>query len=171
MFRDKCCEFGILLKTHGVKGELLLKTVFEISENYNLAGAIFIEIDRLLVPFFIEEYTVASNQTIIVKIADINDKNKALKFVDCKIFILNDKKSKNKHNFSNSDLIGYTVNNQDGIEVGKISNFMDIPSNFLVCINYNNKEILIPFNEKLIVDFDKNKKIIILNIEEGLFNL
>ena len=79
--------------------------------------------------------------------------------------------AKNKHNFSNADLIGYTVNNQDGIEVGKISNFMDIPSNFLVCINYNNKEILIPFNEKLIVDFDKNKKIIILNIEEGLFNL
>lgn len=171
MFRNKCCEFGIFIKTHGIKGELLLKTVFDISENYNLAESIFIEIDGLLVPFFIEEYTIASNQTIIVKVADISDKNKALKFIDCKIFILNNRKQKNKYIFSNSDLIGYNVINQEGVEIGEIADIMDIPGNFLVCINYRNKEILIPFNESLIIDFDINKKQVILKIEEGLFNL
>ncbi|OFX39430.1 MAG: 16S rRNA processing protein RimM [Bacteroidetes bacterium GWA2_32_17] len=171
MFRDKCCEFGILLKTHGVKGELLLKTVFEISENYNLAETIFIEIDRLLVPFFIEEYTIASNQTIIVKITDISDKNKALKFINCKVYIKGNKKQKNKFNFSNSDLIGYTVNNQDGKKVGKIINFMDIPGNFIICVNYMNKEILIPFNEHLLIDFNKKKEQITLKIENGLMDL
>lgn len=171
MFRNKCCEFGILLKTHGVKGELLLKTVFEISENYNLTGAIFIEIDGLLVPFFIEEYTIASNQTIIVKITDLNDKNKALKFIDCKVYIEGIKKQKNKYNFSNSDLIGFTVINQDDKKVGKITDFMDIPGNFLICVEYSSKEILIPFNELLIIDFDTNNKQVTLKIEKGLFNL
>ncbi len=171
MFRNKCREFGIVLKTHGVKGELLIKTTFEVSDNYKLAESIFIKIDGLLVPFFIEEYSISNQEAIIIKLSDIDNKNKALKFVDCKIFVEGLKLSSKKFDFSNSDLIGFTVINEDDKKIGKITDFMDIPENFLIYVKYQNKEILIPFNEFVLIDFNKKKKQIILKIEKGLFEL
>lgn len=171
MFREKCREFGIVLKTHGVKGELLIKTVFEISEEYELAESIFLEIEGLLVPFFIEEYTVSSNQTIIVKLSCIDNKNKAIRFVDCNVFIEKTKSKTPKAEFSTSDLIGFTVLNQDGKNLGKIIDFMDIPGNFLITVMYGNKEILVPFNEHVLIDFNKSKKQVILDVQEGLVDL
>lgn len=171
MFRSKCREFGIILKTHGVKGELLIKTAFEISDEYNLAESIFIEIGGLLVPFFIEEFSISNQEAIIIKLIDINNKNKALNFVDCKVFVEGLNKPSKKLNFSNSDLVGFTVINQDNKKIGNITDFMDIPGNFLIYVNYQNKEILIPFNEFVLIDFNKKKKQIILNIEKGLMDL
>lgn len=171
MFRDKCREFGIVLKTHGVKGELLIKTAFEISDEYNLAESIFIEIDGILVPFFIEEFSISNEEAIIIKLADVSSKNKALEFVDCKVYVEGLKKSSKKLSFSNSDLIGFTVLNQDNKKIGNITDFMNIPGNFLIYVKYQNKEILIPFNEFVLIDFNKKKKQIILNIEKGLMDL
>ncbi|MBI5539852.1 MAG: 16S rRNA processing protein RimM [Bacteroidia bacterium] len=171
MFREKCREFGIVLKTHGVKGELLIKTVFEISDSYELAESIFLEIEGLLVPFFIEEYTVSSNQTIIVKLSFIDNKNKAVRFVDCNVFIEKNKSKAPKVEFSTSDLIGFSVLNQDGVNLGKIIDFMDIPGNFLVTVMFGNKEILIPFNEHVLIDFNKSKKQITLDVQDGLVDL
>lgn len=171
MFREKCREFGIVLKTHGVKGELLIKTVFEISERYELAESIFLEIEGLLVPFFIEEYTVSSNQTIIVKLSFIDNKNKAIRFVDCNVFIEKTKSKTPKAEFSTSDLIGFTVLNQDGKNLGKIIDFMDIPGNFLITVMFGNKEILVPFNEHVLIDFNKSKKQVVLDVQEGLVDL
>ncbi|PIP53997.1 MAG: 16S rRNA processing protein RimM [Bacteroidetes bacterium CG23_combo_of_CG06-09_8_20_14_all_32_9] len=171
MFREKCREFGIVLKTHGVKGELLLKTVFEISDNYNLAGAIFIEIDGLLVPFFLEEYTLSSSQTIIVKLSGIDNKNKALHFVDCKVFVENLKANKVKSDFSTSNLVGFSVIDQNGTNLGKIFNIMDIPGNFLVTVMSGKKEILLPFNEHVLIKFNRLRKQIVLNVLPGLTDL
>ena len=171
MFREKCREFGIVLKTHGVKGELLIKTVFEISDNYELAESIFLEIEGLLVPFFIEEYTVSSNQTIIIKLSDVDNKNKAIRFVDCNTFIEKSKSKTQKVEFSTSDLIGFTVLDQDEKNLGKIIDFMDIPGNFLITVMFGNKEILIPFNEHVLIDFNKSKKQVILDVQDGLIDL
>ena len=160
-----------MLKTHGVKGELLIKTVFEISDNYELAELIFLEIEGLLVPFFIEEYTVSSNHTIITKLSDVDNKNKAVRFVDCNVFIEITKLKTQKVEFSASDLIGFSVLNQDGKNLGKIIDFMDIPGNFLITVMFGNKEILVPFNEHVLIDFNKPKKQVTLDIQEGLVDL
>jgi 16S rRNA processing protein RimM len=171
MFREKCQEFGIVLKPHGVKGELLVKTNFQLPEQFEIAESIFLEIEGLLVPFFIEEYTVSSSESLILKLADINDKNKTLRFIDCKVFIECKGKYKTK-NFSNTDeIIGYTLENQDGKNYGVITGIVDIPGNMLLTVTFNKKEILIPFHEQLFIKIDKRKKVISMLINPGLIDL
>ena len=124
-----------------------------------------------MVPFFIEEYTVSSNQTIIIKLSEIDNKNKAVRFIDCNVFIEKSKSKAQKVEFSTSDLIGFSVLNQDGNNLGKIIDFMDIPGNLLITVMFGNKEILIPFNEHVLIDFNKSKKQVILDVQEGLVDL
>ena len=170
MFREKCCEFGIVLKTHGVKGEILVKTAFEIPVKFKIPGSIFFEIEGLLVPFFIEEYVIQNEEIVQLKLFDIDNKNKALRFIDTTVFIeefvFNSKKQA-----SPATVIGYELLDQDGELIGSITGMMDIPENFLLTVSFNNQEILVPFNEHVLIDIDKKKKRVVLNIPPGLKEL
>jgi 16S rRNA processing protein RimM len=170
MFRETCQEFGIVLKPHGVKGELLVKTNFQLPEQFELTESIFLEIEGLLVPFFIEEYTISSTESIIIKLTDINDKNKTLRFIDCKVFI-KDEKNQIVSFSTTSEIIGYSIIDQDGKRMGTVKGIEDIPGNLLLIIVYKEKEILIPFHEQLIIKIDKRKKILTIEINPGLIDL
>jgi len=171
MFREKCREFGIVLKPHGVKGELLVKTNFLLPEPFEITDSIFLEIEGLLVPFFVEEYSVASTESLIIKLADINDKNKALRFIGCNVFIESDGKDKAKNFSGITEIIGYTIEDQDGKKLGIVSGIEDIPGNLLLNVTYKKKEILIPFHEQLLIKIDKRKKVISMIINPGLIDL
>lgn len=172
MFREKCREFGIVLKPHGVKGELMIKTAFQLPDHFELTESIFFEIEGLLVPFFIEEYTISSSETVIIKLEGLSDKNKSIRFIDCKVFIEKTKKnSAGKTPFDALSFIGFSVINQDRQKLGLVNNIMDIPGNFLLSVLHGESEILIPFNEELLINIDKKKKLIQLKIHPGLLDL
>lgn len=169
MFREKCREFGIVLKPHGVKGELLVKTNFQLSEHFELTESVFLEIEGLLVPFFVEEYTISSTESLTIKLADIDNKNKTLRFIDCRLFIEDDGKKNTKAD--STGIIGYTLEDQDGKRLGIVSGIEDIPGNLLLSVIYNKKEILIPFHEQLVIKIDKRKRIISMEVNQGLIDL
>ena len=170
MFREKSREFGTVLKTHGVKGELLIKTDFQIPERFKIPGSIFFEIEGLLVPFFIEELNILDDYIIQVKIFDLNDKTKAQRFLEHKVFIedfvFNSSKIKEP-----ATVIGFDLADQEGELVGKITGMMDIPGNFLLTVGEGKDELLIPFNEHVLIDIDKKKKLVKVNIPPGLTEL
>lgn len=160
-----------MLKPHGVKGELLVKTKFQLSEHFEITESIFFEIEGLLVPFFVEEYSISSTESLIIKLADINDKNKTLRFVDCKVFIEGNVKEEAKNYSDNNEIIGYTIEDQDRKQLGIVSGIEDIPGNLLLKVMCKKKEILIPFHEQLIIKIDKRKKVISMVINPGLIDL
>lgn len=170
MFREKCCEFGLVLKTHGVKGELIVKTVFHLSRKLKIPGSIFFEIEGLLVPFFIEEYVIQNEDIIQLKLFDINNKTDALRFLNCKVFIGEFVFSLKKQ-ADPSAITGFDIYNQDDECIGKITGIMDIPGNFLLTVSYKDREILVPFNEYVLIDIDKKRKKIKVNIPQGLIEL
>jgi len=54
MKKDDHYLLGSLLKTSGIKGEILLKFINDCLEEIQELESIFIDVDNKLVPFFIE---------------------------------------------------------------------------------------------------------------------
>ena len=55
--------------------------------------------------------------------------------------------------------------------MGLIEDVREYPQQFLASIQYQEKEVLIPLNEAFIVEIDKTKKLLILDLPDGLLEL
>jgi len=155
MLFDNCLEIGVIIKTNGVNGEVLVQSSFELKENYKLKESVFFEIEGLLVPFFVEYFNVIRNDCLLLKVKGINNKNKAITFTNCKVFIESNQKKQPR--FIKNNLVGYKVYNQDDVFIGEVTSYIDIPENFLICVNYKTKEVLLPFNNELIINITENE--------------
>ena len=169
---EKYYQLGSLLRTHGVKGGLVLEVDFNISDNEikNLE-LVFILIDNLPVPFFIEEIKTYTKNRFIVKFFDINDIDSADELCVNKALIEKTQFPDYKPQLSIEDLVGYTVFTNDETKIGLIEEFIDINLNPTFKIINNNEEILIPANPDFITEINEEKKILFVDLPEGLIDL
>jgi 16S rRNA processing protein RimM len=167
-----CIELGELLKPHGVKGQLVLKLNNLSFDDIKETEQVFILIDGLPVPFFIEELQERTNDSLILKFEDVSSENTAREICNCLVFI--DKKFVAGNRLTVltiSDLIGFSVKDKEATEIGMLESVLDIENNPLLRIVNNKKEILLPLNPEFIVSYDLTKKEIIVNFPEGLLEL
>ena len=68
-----------------------------------------------------------------------------------------------------NSLIGYNVVTSENITIGAINEVIQNPGQWLLSvISDTNKTILIPLHEHFIVKIDNDKKLLIMEIPEGL---
>lgn len=158
-------QIGYFSKTHGIKGELVLKH----SVNFTIEDvkAIFIETATGKAPYFVKEIK-SSNNGLIVCLEDINSIEKAKSFVGKSVFIHSEFVDLTSQA---DDWIGFEVIDNIHGNLGKIINVNDSGSQTLVTINYNSKEIILPLVEDLIEKIDEDKKQIFYKSPEGLINI
>jgi 16S rRNA processing protein RimM len=68
-------------------------------------------------------------------------------------------------------LTDYNVVDKTAGELGQITDLIESTEQALLQVDHNGDEILIPFVEDFIVKIDKRKKILYLNLPEGLIDL
>ena len=86
MSKEKYLFLGSIRKTHGVSGALVIETsgtAFRFKKSWE---TVFIEIDGILVPFFIESWEQTDAATTIIKIDQFNDKESASGYVHMNIY-------------------------------------------------------------------------------------
>ena len=161
---------GIIRKPSGTKGELLLEAEGSIPEDFEKWESIFIEIDGLLVPFFIEDFSFRSNKTIQLKLEDISNREEAEHYTSFSVFSpLPCNPSEKEQSF---DLKGFEVYDQDDKIVGVIDFVEEIPGNPLLHVrNAREQIVLIPFHTDMVLDFNNEDKKIRISIPDGLFDL
>ena len=67
--------------------------------------------------------------------------------------------------------IGYTFIDEELGLIGKIEQILSLPGHFTALIMHDEKEVLIPLHESLIVRINKEKKELVFNLPSGLLNL
>ena len=74
--REDVYKIGAIGKAHGVKGEV---TVFVDDDIFDRTDSeyLLLDIDGILVPFFMEEYRFKSDTTALVKFCGIDTQEKA----------------------------------------------------------------------------------------------
>jgi 16S rRNA processing protein RimM len=170
--KDNCILLGTLAKPHGTKGSLQLRYSGLKAEDIKERGLVFVEIDGLPVPFFIESFQDKTDDMAILKIEGVDSETKAREFAGFQVYVM---KNQVKHKSGNVKELpgfkGYRVIDRHLGFVGYASEIVNTTTNPLLLVILEGKEYLIPVHEDIILDFDDKEKLIRVDAPEGLFDL
>jgi 16S rRNA processing protein RimM len=172
MIRNNHRLIGTIAKVHGYKGEYLLVAETSIDEEIEKRESVFVEIDGLLIPFFISKARITGDSTAIIGFDDIDSKEKAEEFVGCRVFVpRKGKELEEEEDYSSDLLIGYTVIDKKAGVIGSIEEILDLNQNILFRIGKGDNEILIPVVDQFIAKVSHKKKEITLSLPDGLLTI
>lgn len=172
MNRSDLISTGVLSKLHGYKGAYQLYSDQTIDEDIENRESVFLEIQGLLVPFFIESVNVTSDQTAVIKFEDIDNPDTAKEFVSCNVLVSVSKKSaKAKKSQAEDNFVGYQVIDEAFGLVGQVNEILNYNQNILLSVIKAGREVLIPVSEEIILSIDNKKREIHISAPEGLIDL
>ena len=165
-------KIGRLGKTHGVKGELTFHFTDDVFDRTD-AEYVFVEIDGLQVPFFFEEYRFRSEQTALVKFEGVDDANRAATMVGCDVFFPRERCDDNDGELSWAEIIGFTITDAESRRlVGEVKAVnLDTINTLFEVLTPDGRQLLIPANDDLVADIDRQQRNIAMNIPQGLLEI
>jgi 16S rRNA processing protein RimM len=159
---------GRITKVSGYEGALTVKLERLFSGELPHMESVFLEIEGRPVPFFISDSEYSGADILRLKFDGYNSSDKVIEFVGCRVFLTTSTPAVNRIKEMKS-LIGYTVLTSDRVALGKVDEVIENPGQWLLnVISASHKTILIPLHEDLIVKIDNRKKLLIMEIPEGL---
>jgi 16S rRNA processing protein RimM len=158
---------GRITKVSGYEGAVAVKLEKIFTENIPHMESVFLEIEGRPVPFFIHDIEYSGADILKLQFEDYTTADKISEFIGCRVFLTSEPKQvRNREKLS---FIGFKVYHADEVLLGEISELIPINDQWLINVStIDKKEILIPFHEDLIVRIDKRKKIVIMDLPEGL---
>ena len=166
--KEDVYKIGRIGKAHGVKGEVTFHFDDDVFDRME-AEYLILEVDGILVPFFMEEYRFRSDSTALVKFEDIDTQDRARELTHCDVYFPREMAANDDEEISWSFLIGFSIiDDQSGKNVGRIASVDDTTMNILFELEDGT---LIPASEDLITDIDKDNKTITIALPEGILEL
>ena len=166
--KETVYKIGRIGKAHGVKSEVSFMFDDDVFDRVN-ADYLVLELDGILVPFFMEEYRFRSDSTALVKFEDIDTQDRARELTNCDVYFPRQLADDDDEELSWTFLVGFDiVEAKTDKKVGVIASIDDSTANILFELEDGR---LIPASEELITDIDKDKKTITINLPEGILDL
>ena len=186
-------QIAQVLKSNGTDGELVMSFREIAPEDINLKEPVFIVFDGLPVPFFIESLVKRGHSKALVHLTGIRCQDDVDEIAGKAVYIEDD----NVPELTLEDdgfaaLVGWfvltpeipdqvgnddEVGNDDTslpamtdnlIEVGEITDFIDIPNNPCIEVETENGAVMLPLHQDLILSVDPENQEIIMQIPAGL---
>jgi 16S rRNA processing protein RimM len=171
MTKDNCFELGKITKTHGLKGEVVLWLDVDFPEDYDELESLFLEIKGELVPFFIESYRPSGNRAI-VQFEDIDTFEKAEELVNLQAYLsIEELPELEDDQFYYHEIIGFKVVDKNLGELGTVQTVHSMQAQDLLVMDYKSREVLIPVIPEIVLEADKEAKILKVNLPDGLLEV
>lgn len=166
-----CFYIGYISKTRGLKGEVQLFFEFEDYKELEI-DVIFIEIDKKLVPYFVDQMKVLDNRTAFVFLEDVDHIDKAEVLTRKSVYLPLDRMpERDPDDFRITDLKGYQVHDQTHGELGEIIEIHEFPQQHIAVVPYKSKELMFPLIEDIMLKIDRENHILSVNLPDGLVDL
>lgn len=162
---------GTLTRLSGYRGGFLLVSPKPFSEDFEMPGQVFLQIEGLPVPFFVEEWSVRSDSSLVVRFEEPDSDERAREFLGCTVYANLAIEEESSGEPSLEDLLGYKVVDADAGFVGVVTDVLYYGENVLFQVDKDGKELLVPVHEDLIEGVDPEAKIIHAILPEGLLGL
>ena len=169
---DDCFLLGHIVKTYGVKGQVVAFFDVDYPEDYDEFVSVFLEQQGRLVPFFIEDMEPQAKGRFIIQFEDINTLEQAEKLRNTSLYLpLDELPELEEGQFYFHDVIGYRVVDQNHGPLGTVKEFYDMPQQQLMAMDYNGEEMLVPVLDEVFVRADHETKELHVNLPEGLLEV
>jgi len=168
--KTDCEKIGFFKKTHGVFGDLVLEYVPEYEISIEEANRFFVELEGLLVPFFLKEegFRYKTANSAIVTFDGVESEKYAKRMVGSSVYLFQEEIIREEEESSNTQFLNYLLLDEQRGEIGRIEQMDDYSGNLVLTVNYHGQELLVPFNEDFVVKIDDTAKTLKLNIPDGL---
>ncbi|MBR1547739.1 MAG: 16S rRNA processing protein RimM [Prevotella sp.] len=166
--QEEVYRIGRLGKAHGVKGEVSFQFDDDIFDRVD-ADYLVLEVDGILVPFFMEEYRFRNDSVCLVKFCDVDTQQRASELTGCDVYFPRALADDADEQPSLSSLVGFSlIDSATGQNVGTIDSIDDQTANILFELHDGR---LIPASDELIERLDIAERQIVMHIPEGLLTL
>ena len=169
---EEVYQIGRIGKPHGVKGEMNFMFTDDVFDRTD-SDYLIIEVDGILVPFFIEEYRFRSEETALLKLCDIDTQEQARQFTNCNVFFERSHTPGDEEELTWSQIVGFHIVDENTQKnIGTITAVDDSTENVLFeLLTADGREVLLPASDDLIAEVDNAAQTITMTIPEGLLEL
>lgn len=153
---------GRIVNTHGIKGELRIRSDFEFKDKvFTINNKLIIDDKEYIIRSYRKHKTFD-----MVTLNDYKDINDVLFLKGKNVYIDKENLKLNNNEVLDEDLLNYKVLTEDKKEGKVIEVFFSSPTNKVIRVLLD-KEILIPYNKEFIT-IDKSNNTIIIKVPGGM---
>lgn len=163
-------EIGHFSRLHGYNGKLVISFIKEKSSILNKETTIWVQVSGIISPFRIQEIKELNKNKLVVSLLNVN-KIKAEELKNKSIYINPIDINLPEEKFDKNNISGYSVTNQNNEILGDVNSVIDIKNNNLIQIYIDDIEVLLPFNKQNIILLDHSKKLVKVQVPDGLIEL
>jgi len=171
MRKEDCYFLGKITRRHGLQGNVFLKLDTDQPEMYNKLESIFVDINGLLVPFFIAKQSWSKGETLIVSF-----KNSSESLVDQVVgkdvyLPLSGLPELTGNKFYYHEVVGFEIREEDGKTCGIIQTINDQTGQHYFVLDLAGKQIVIPIIRDWILELNREDKFLKMSLPEGLMDV
>lgn len=171
MTKDTCFYVGKIVKTHGLKGEVTLRIDNEQFDEIEELNYFLLDINDKLIPYFVENITFHSNKSFVL-FQDLKTLEAANQLVGISVYLpLDLLPEKDGNDFYSHEVVDFLVVDEEKGELGKVQEIIEYPTQSLIQILINGKEVLIPIHDDIIQDVNREEKKIYIKAPNGLIDM
>lgn len=171
MTKDTCFYVGKIVKTHGLKGEVTLRIDNEQFDEIEELNYFLLDINDKLIPYFVENITFHSNKSFVL-FQDLKTLEAANQLVGKSVYLpLDLLPEKDGNDFYSHEVVDFLVIDDEKGELGKVQEIIEYPTQSLIQILINGKEVLIPIHDDIIQDVNREEKKIYIKAPNGLIDM
>lgn len=161
-------KIGTLTRTHGISGELSMNFTDDVWDRAD-ADYVFLEVDGIQVPFFLEEWRFRSDSLALLKFQDIDTAEDALEYVGADVYFPHDltPEPSEDDEYTWRHFTGWQVVDAVAGAIGEIEHVEDSTANTIFFVG----DKLIPATEDFIERIDAKERTIYMILPEGLLDL
>ena len=172
MRKEDCFYLGKIAKKFSFKGEVLIYLDTDEPELYENMESVFVEFNKNLVPFFIENAALHKNDFLRVQFEDVDSEEEADKLIGCEIYLpLNMLPKLEGNQFYFHEVIGFEIEDKRVGVFGKIVSINDTTAQPLFEVVNGEVEILVPMIDQFLVEIDRKNKKVVMDLPEGLIEM
>lgn len=165
-------KIGKFAASHGLTGDLILQ--HHLGKKTSLKGlaAIYLQEQKSgnFIPYFIEKATARSESETLLKLEDINSMEAARLLTPKEVWLDSADFEKHAAKSTPIGLLGFTLFDKENA-LGEIIEVIEQPHQILCTVVFNNKEILIPVHEANLISLHQKKKIVVVDVPDGLIDI
>lgn len=171
MKKEDCYLLGKITRRHGLAGNVILKLDTDQPELYTKLDSVFVEINGLLVPFFIAKTAWSKSDSL-----NIAFKNSTEALVDQSLgknvyLPLSTLPKLTGKQFYYHEIIGYSILDENGNDCGVIRSVNDQTAQTYFVTNLDVKEVVIPMIKDWIIEVNREERFIKMQLPEGLIDV
>jgi 16S rRNA processing protein RimM len=173
--REELIAIGHFNKAHGVDGEISATVDVDVDVLKGFSCLVS-DMDGIYVPFFVVACRPKSHETVLLTIDGIDSEREAAKLVNHDIFALKrdyclESEDADADGYPLDFFIGFELQDSDGTSVGEITDVDDQTENAIFIVTRDDEELMVPASDDLILEFDEDKKLMVMDLPQGLLDL